>query len=248
MAIEAITADEARRLADAATTAGLPLWLLGGGALKVTLGETLHPRFDRDIQDVDFVTRRSARKDVIDFFEAMGYVPDGEFNALHGAQRLLFHDPEHGRQVDIFVDSFRMCHDIPLTERLVEGEPTVPLAELLLTKLQIVKLNEKDRNDLYALLLGCELTDDDSGINVERIAELCAAEWGLFRTVEINLDRLRAGLVDLDIAVSEKEVIEQALRRLTQAMEEKPKKLSWRMRAKVGDRVTWYEDPDEVSE
>ena len=101
---------------------------------------------------------------------------------------MLFHDNEHGRQVDVFVGAFRMCHEIPLSDRVRPGSDTVPLAELLLTKLQIIELNEKDIRDTVLLLHGHEVADqDDDAVNGARIAELCAADWGLWRTITANL-------------------------------------------------------------
>ena len=80
--------------------------------------------------------------------------------------------------MDVFVSSFRMCHEIPLEKRLSVDEDTVPLAELLLTKLQIIELNEKDVRDTVALLLEHDVTDDDAGVNAGHIAELCCGRLG----------------------------------------------------------------------
>src|SRR5205823_1125353 len=114
------------------------------------------------------------------------------FNAMNGKERLLFYDNPNGRQMDVFVSSFRMCHEIPLEQRLTVDEDTVPLAELLLTKLQIIELNEKDVRDTVALLLEHEVTDDDAGVNASHVASLCAGDWGLWRTITHNLETLRA--------------------------------------------------------
>ena len=162
---------------------------------------------------------------------------------MNGKERLLFFDNPNERQMDVFVSSFRMCHEIPLEERLAVDEDTVPLAELLLTKLQIIELNEKDVRDAVALLLEHEVTEDDSGVNAARIAELCADDWGLWRTITHNLDAVESHLVAYDV---DRERVAGRLRRLQERIEEEPKSRGWKLRAKIGERKRWYELPEEV--
>ena len=176
-----------------------------------------------------------------------GYEPNKTFNAMHGARRLLFYDEPNGRQIDVFVGTFEMCHQLPLEQRLEVEPMTLPLADLALTKLQIVKLNRKDAYDLYSLLLTHEVSDhDDETINAQWIAELCGRDWGLFRTVQLNLERLRAELEVPELTAQELDVIRRRLEQIQEAMERAPKTGKWKMRARVGDRVRWYEDPEEV--
>src|SRR5207247_4413147 len=95
------------------------------------------------------------------FFRDLGYEPHVSFNALNSKERLLFFDEAHGRQVDVFVGSFRMCHQIPLEKRLEVDETSIPLAELLLTKLQVIELNEKTVGDTVAILHDSDLGSED---------------------------------------------------------------------------------------
>ena len=135
-----------------------------------------------------------------DLLRNAGYNPHVSFNAMHARERGLFFDDDHGRQVDVFVDSFRMCHAIPLADRFAAEKRTVPLAELLLTKLQIIELNEKDIRDTVLLLHGHEVADhDDEAVNGARIAQLCASDWGLWRTITTNLERCREHIGDYDL-------------------------------------------------
>jgi hypothetical protein len=171
------------------------------------------------------------------------------FNAVNGKERMLFHDLEHGRQVDVFVGSFRMCHEIPFADRLKPGESTVPLAELLLTKLQIVELNEKDVRDTVLLFHGHEVADhDDDAVNGDRIAELCGADWGLWRTITANLARCRELLPDYPLPESDRKRVSKRLSALLERIEEAPKSRGWRLRAKVGERKRWYDLPEEVEQ
>ena len=76
----------------------------------------------------------------------------------------------------------------------------MPLAELVLTKLQIVELNEKDVRDTALLSDGHAVScHDDETINGERIAELCGGDWGPWRTITHNLERCREHLGDYSL-------------------------------------------------
>ena len=125
-------------------------------------------------------------------FQSEGYEPHVAFNALHGGERLLFFDNDHGRQVDLFVGCLLDVSQIPLDGRLEVDPVSIPLAELLLTKLQVVELNEKDVRDALALLHDHRVADaDGESVNGARVAELCAADWGLWRTITQNLTACR---------------------------------------------------------
>jgi Uncharacterised nucleotidyltransferase len=239
--------EETVRLLAAAEQESIPVRALGGMAVVLHVGELLHPAFRREIRDLDLATPKRAQRKVDDFLVAQGYTPNGRFNAVHGARRLLFYDEPNGRQIDVFVGTFAMCHEIPLMERLTLEPLTLPLAELLMTKLQIVKLNRKDEFDLYSLLLTHEIgADDNDTINAERISSLCARDWGLYRTFQLNLGRLLDDIGLPDLGDDERVLICARIGALQEAIEAAPKTTKWKVRARVGDRVRWYEDPDEI--
>jgi hypothetical protein len=222
----------------AANDAGVPLRLLGGVAVRLRCSGP-----DREFKDLDFATTKKASGDAQDLLRALGYEPHVGFNAMNARERLLFFDNAHGRQVDVFVGSFRMCHEIPLEGRLDGHAETVPLAELLLTKLQIVQLNEKDVRDAATLLDEHDVTDDDTGVNGRRVAELCANDWGLWRTIT---DNFREVLVRLEDYAVDRQRVAARLEELNRRIETADKSLAWRLRAKVGERKRWYELPEEV--
>jgi hypothetical protein len=162
---------------------------------------------------------------------------------------MLFYDNEHGRQVDVFVGSFRMCHQIPFGDRLRPGQPTVPLAELLLTKLQIVQLNEKDVRDTVLLFHGHDVADhDEDAVNVDRIGQLCSEDWGLWRTITANLARCREMMGDYALPEAELERVSERIAAVLRGIEEAPKSRGWKLRAKIGERKRWYELPEEVEQ
>lgn len=231
---------EAQRILDAAED--VPLRALGGVAVALSApGEVLLPRTYRDI---DFVTAAGRGPDVVAAFDELGYAGDQRFNALNGYRRLLFHDAANGRRVDVFVAKFSMCHEIPLARRLTVRARTIPVADLLLTKLQVFALNEKDQRDIINLLHAHPLSED--GLDAGYVARLLAGDWGLWRTSTMNLDRVRSGLGGYGLAPEQEEVVRSRLDDLRRRVDEEPKTARWRLRARVGDRVKWYEEPEEV--
>ena len=239
--------DEARRLASAALERDVPLRLVGGLAVRIRTDEAFHPGLSREYKDIDFVTLKGRNRQVARFFEDMGYEPQEQFNAMNGHERLLFHDLANQRQLDVFVGAFRMCHEIPISDRITQDPMTLPLAELLLTKLQIVNLNEKDLRDVIAILHHHDVSDHDGDtINSVRVAKLCAEDWGLWRTCKMNIARVREGLASYDIAQAERNAVEERLDRLWERIDTEPKSRGWRLRDRVGDRKRWYQEPEEV--
>ena len=233
---------EGRRVLGAAREAGLTVRLLGGVAVNVR-SRDLPPALRREYKDLDFATAKKSAGNLQKLLRDLGYEPHVGFNAMNGKERLLFFDNPNSRQVDVFVGSFRMCHEIPLERRLTLDVATVPLAELLLTKLQIIELNEKDVRDTVALLLEHEVTDNDSGVNASQIAGLCGADWGLWRTITRNLETLRDRVEAYEV---DREAVSSRVTLILERIEAEPKSRSWRVRAKVGERKRWYELPEEV--
>ena len=244
--IEADVVSEGQRLLARAAEENVPLRLLGGVAIKLRAPGELPAAFTRKYADLDFVTKKKSAGSAAELFRAEGYEPHVAFNALHGGERLLFFDEQHDRQVDVFVGSFQMSHKIPLDERLDVDPVSIPLGELLLTKLQIAQLNEKDVRDALALLQGHAVGDADGDIvNAARIAALCAADWGLCRTITGNLDACFALAPGYD--VPNRAEVEARLEELLNRIETEPKTRLWKLRAKIGERKRWYELPEEVA-
>jgi hypothetical protein len=245
--IDADVVAEGQRLLDKAASAGVPLRLLGGVAIRLRAPGELSAAFRRSYADLDFVTTKKGSRRAEELLRQEGYVPHVAYNSLHGGERLLFFDDENDRQVDVFVGAFSMCHKIPLNDRLEVDQTSIPLAELLLTKLQIAELNEKDVRDALALLEGHPVGDTDGEtINAGRIAALCAADWGLWRTITGNLDTCCALAPGYDLP--NRAEVEARLQELLRRIEAEPKTRSWRLRAKIGERKRWYELPEEVAE
>jgi len=239
--------DEAVRVAEEAEREGVDLRLLGGVAIKVRAQDGLQPAFEREYADLDWIVPKGKSSQAQKFFESLGYVPQTRFNTMYGRERLLYFDEEHDRQVDVLVGTFRMSHEIPFGKRMTLEPVTVPLAELLLTKLQIIELNEKDVCDTFALLYDHPVGEEDGeSVNAAHIAKLCSSDWGLWRTFTANLEALDGHLQRYELADEGKERISERVKALLQRIEEEPKTFGWKMRAKIGDRKRWYELPEEV--
>ena len=236
---------ESKRLIDAAKGSGFVMRVLGGVAvcLQAPDGKPLLPR---KIGDIDIAIKQGGKRAATEVLTKAGYVTDEHFNAFHGSSRLLFYDETNGRKLDVFIGDFSMCHVIPIADRLELDPLTVPLAELMLTKLQIVELTERDQRDIYNLAYHHELREkDSSGIEVDYIANLCAKDWGLWRTTRATIERCLANMAPYGLEPEAADRIAQRLSALWKRIEEAPKSTRWKLRNRVGDRVRWYEEPEE---
>jgi hypothetical protein len=241
--------DEMHRLIDAAQAKSLLLRAIGGLAIRFKSGD-FQRFFTREYRDLDFVVAENERKRIEPFFHEMGYESNRQFNLLNGSKRQIYLDPNSDRHVDIFVGNFEMCHKLPMNGRLHLDPVTVPLAELLLSKAQIVQLNHKDALDIASLLLYNETGNTDDGkINLDYIAKLCSQDWGLYKTTSISLKRVEEVVRDpaLNLTESERDVILKRVSEILRTFETMPKSVTWQMRDKVGTRVRWYEEVEEVA-
>lgn len=247
MAADSIQSDiqaEARRILDAAAGRHLKAKLLGGVAIRTALGDDFPPALTREYGDIDLFTTKRHCSGVETMLAELGWEPASQFNALNGSRRLLFSDPETDRKIDVFIDDFEMCHKLPLKDRFDRQGDTLEPADLLLTKLQIIELNAKDRGDAYAILTGFPIGEE--GIDLDWIVELTAGDWGLQHTMELNLRRLRDGLHESPLDEEERATVANAIGRIESAVESAPKSRSWKLRDRIGERKKWYDEPEEI--
>lgn len=236
---------EARRVCDQARVYKIPLRVMGGVAVALRCPSATRPPLARSYGDIDFATRNDARIAVETLFFDLGYRADREMNMLHGRDRLIFFDDSHRRQVDVIVDELRMCHTIDLRARLEHDDVTLTLADLLLSKLQVVETTEKDYLDISALLSDHRLGSGDGDvIDIDYIASLCAGDWGLYRTITQVAQRSAEAATAFGAGAGGYPVREQ-VDDLLEAIEREPKSMRWRARAKVGEHKRWYAEPDE---
>jgi len=237
---------EAERLAGLAASQGISMRLMGGVAFWLRSSSVRKPPFARPYADMDFAITSGARGRVKTFLDEQGYVPEKLFNAIHGAQRLNYAEPEGRWTMDILVDELSMSHRLDLRGRLDGPEPTIPLADLLLTKLQVWQINRKDLGDALCLLADYPLGKDGDGeIGLDRIGAVLGADWGFCHTAERNLRTIGELWVAEPVEGARFDVARQVEAALA-AIDAAPKTLGWKTRARVGERLRWYETPEEV--
>jgi hypothetical protein len=222
----------------------VPVKLVGGAAVNLHSSSARRSPLKRKYGDLDFVAASKQQQAVQKLFESLGYQGERRFNTLNGHQRLLYLDSVNGRQIDIFIDRMKMCHVIELANRLGHEGPTLTPADLLLSKLQVYEVNMKDLVDTTALLLDHPIADhDDDAINAAYLARLTSEDWGLHRTLQLNTVRVREAARTLEVDAGQ---VNRRLDELWARIDTQPKSLKWKLRARVGDRVSWYELPEEV--
>jgi len=209
----------------------------------------LQDELGREFSDIDFASYRRFYSRIIELFKELGYREDLQVSRLFGAERLLFHDDAHRRHVDVFFDKLEFSQVIPLEGRLEAEDVTLPLAELLLTKMQIIELNEKDLIDTIMLLREHPIGEtDNETINALIIAKLCAKDWGLWRTVTANLDVVDQFLDRYpQLSTEDRTVVSNRIHGLQDYIKREPKTLTWKLRNKIGDRVKWYKNVEELT-
>lgn len=247
----------ATTIVEHATQRGLILRIMGAVAFRIhtpTLAD-LHKRLNRlstssaEFTDLDLVTYSKFNSKLEPFFADMGYVPDeGAKHQVHvWAQRHIYNDKSGRLNIDIFFDRLEMSHTIDFKNRLEVDSPTIPLAELLLEKMQIVQINEKDIKDAIILLLGHEIADDDHDhINAKYIASLLSSDWGLYYTTVTNLGKVKLFAPKYEqLSEVEKSAIASKTEYLTKRINEQPKGSRWKIRARMGTKRKWYNDVEE---
>jgi len=223
--------NELNRIFQASNEAGLMLRVIGSLAFQMHCSQYgyLQEAMGRAYTDIDFAAYRHQTKEIKAMMAGLGYVENREVFVVSEGDRSIFDDFETGLYVDVFYDKLDFCHVISW-------------------EMQIVEINEKDVIDTIMLLMEHPLGDSDvEVINIERVAQLCSKDWGLWRTITMNLDKVEKLAQGYQQLTGEQKAhvssqVEAALARI----EDEPKSLAWRLRARVGDRVKWYKEVDEV--
>lgn len=225
-----------------AQSEGLPLRALGGVGIALSCPSALTQPLAREFSDLDLAVPSRGAAKASQLIEASGFAPAREFNAVHGGRRQMFDRGD--LHIDLFVDRFAMCHEVPFSWTGGPDRVTLDPTELLLTKLQIVELTGKDVADVAALVLDHGTWATVDPLDNERIAELFARDWGWWRTGT----RALSALVELLPSVlTGADLLERAVAQLTSlqaAIDAAPKSLRWRARARIGERLPWFEEPE----
>ena len=241
---------EAQRIVEEAEKRGITLRLFGGMAIRFRCPSATHRGLQRKYADIDVMGLSKQSKDIKKLFIELGYTPRQIFNAMQGNRRLIFNDIEQGRRVDIFLDVFEMCHRFDFRNRLALDKPTIPLADLLATKLQVVEITDREYRDIIALLHDHNLADTDAPdtINSAYLAKMCGDDWGIYKTFTITLGNILSALGDFELPASDREIVKKRIADLQLRIQDAPKSMGWKMRAKIGEKKQWYELPERDKE
>lgn len=242
--------NELKKIIRASDSAGVLLRVIGSLAFQMHCPKFgyLQQAMGRAYTDIDFAAYSKQTKEIKVLLSALGYSENREVFIVSEGERAIFDRPEIGMHIDVFYERLNFCHVIRWAGRLEVDSPSIPLAEMLLEKMQIVQINEKDIIDTIMLLLEHPLGDTDKEtINIKRVAELCSTDWGLWRTTTMNLDKVRKLAPGYEqLTADQKEKIRTQVDSAMKSIEAAPKSMAWQLRSRVGDRVKWYKDVDEV--
>lgn len=238
--------DEAVALVAEAAARGQVLRLVGSTGIRLHCppAAAALDRLGRPAKDIDLVCRHEDRKGLRRLLEDRGWRVDRDLLVAMEGRRYAFSHPERGLELDVFVDRMEFCHTIELRDRLAARELTVPVEDLLLQKLQIVRQTVTDRMDVAALLathpVG-ESGDPGEAIDPAYVAGLLARDWGFHHTATANLAALRDEVAGNGSAGTVRGRVDALLG----VIEAAPKSVRWRARARVGERMQWWQDVDE---
>lgn len=243
--------DEALGIIAAAGKADIDLRVVGGFGARLhcaAAAETL-ARIGRAANDIDFVVPKGGRRALRRLLEDRGYLVDRDLLVAMEGRRYSFSHPTSKIELDVFVERLEFNHTIEVRSRLDRHPVTISLEDLLMQKLQIVQLTANDLVDISVLLathpVGTEPTSTEE-FSSEYISGLLGRDWGFHHTATRNLETIAGGTdtgVDLGSALNQ--IVKDRSNQLLHAIGQAPKTMGWRMRAKVGERVQWWEDVDE---
>ena len=237
--------EEGRRIIETADERGLTVRLIGGTAIYQH-AETAHEEpFKRRYRDVDFVSTREDESAVTELMKELGYEGNKRFNTMR-QYRLEFTDPINERKADYIIDRFDFCHAWSLRDRVDRDHPTIPIEDLLLSKLQIFEVSDRDVRDMIAMLADHPIeknAEDTEIIDASYIAGLCSEDWGLWKTVTMSLDRIQEYIESNDLPLDESE-INGRVDALQGTIKNSPKSIRWKLRSLIGERKQWYKRPE----
>ncbi len=237
----------ALEILDGADAARITISVMGGIAIRMRSPELggLDPA-SRPYHDIDLVARLRQVRAADRLLQGLRYMPDRAVNAQFGTFRRLYRHPD-GFHVDLFFERLEFCHTIDLNGRIGVTARTLAPADLVLQKLQIVERNEKDFFDLYLLLLNHDFRrSDPEQIDHERIATVVADDWGFSMTALDFIDDARAYLPAQPLSEEARGTVAGRLAALETLIRDAPKSARWRARARLGRRVRWYRNVEEL--
>ena len=238
--------DKAKRIVTDLNEWKIPIRIIGALAFyhQCPVHRELYDRMARIPTDIDFIAYSKNRGELTKYLESKAYEGMQRLNVLYGMRRQIFKHTETGLYIDIFYDTLDMCHKVEFRNRLHFDPLTVSLTDLVLEKMQIVQINEKDIKDCILLFLEHDVSEqDESKIHLDYISDVLSKDWGYYYTVTTNLKKIKDFLGAYDwIPSDEENKVADRIDRLLQSIECKPKSSKWKLREKIGTKRQWYQD------
>jgi len=242
----------ARQLVEEGSSRGITLRLLGSIAVREQCAgrPDVFVRLDREEPiDIDLVGYLKQQGLIGRMFKELGYRIDPTIvqSQEWGIQRLIYYAPESAVKIDIFLDVLRMSHTIDFKNRLGGRAMTVAPVDLVLAKLQVFRITEKDLKDIVAILLVHDLGGSGDTIDVPYLLSRLREDWGFCHTASRNLALVETWLEGLHgLDPDDVSTVRSRLSAIRSRIQAEPKSLRWRMRAAIGPRLPWYEEVGEV--
>lgn len=229
--------DIALRLIEKGEDKGIRLRLLGGVAIRLLCKDVIaeHPQLDRLCGDIDLAGLSENSRTIEEVLQAEGFESHKEFNFLNVSSRMLF--SKDGLKVDVILDEFRMNHRWPIRECLLPDTRTLPIEDIMMTKLQVVHINKKDLTDLLAVALKAEQVQ----LDLAYLTGLCMKSWGFTYTVVNNCETVMSQCNKIIGRNAELSI----LRNLCGEVKSVRKGVGWKLRSLIGNIIRWYEIAEE---
>jgi hypothetical protein len=241
--------EEARRLTEEAQKKGIFLRAMGPIAIHfyfpeyVDLYRKMKRLGDRVFTDIDYASYGKNKGKMIAFFNAQGYQVEKRALMMSGGARHIYFS-ERIPMIDVFFDELNYNHAIQYKGRLEIHPYCVSLADLLLQKLQIVKINDKDLKDTLLLLLASSVGESDHEmINARYVAERMADDWGFYHTSTTNLVKVKEAAQSVEVLTTVNcAAIQANADHILDYIERAPKSGKWKRREKIGTKKPWYNE------
>lgn len=233
--------EEANLIVRIAKDSGATLRLIGGFAIRFHC-HGKHSAHLRAYHDIDLFGLSKENQRIALALSKVGYTPNDEYNFLYSETRLQFIDKKRQKNIDVFLDKFRMGHTLDFRRRLTLDNLTIPITDLLLTKLQVVQFAAKDVKDIIAIVEDHHIAHSEGSevLNIDRIADECSKDWGLYKTITQNLATVDQLVRQEEFGVVDDRELVLRLNTIRDSIMSRKKSFRWKLRALVGTRVKWY--------
>jgi len=242
--------NDAMRIIDAGKEKGIIFRLMGACAIRLHCPKFgyLYEGMKRSLSDIDLMTYGNFRMKLKPFFTGMGFTPNEAIIRYYGMKRHIYYDEKKNRTVDVFIDRLEMCHTIQFKGRLELDYPTITLSDILLEKMQIVKITDKDIKDTIIMLLEHDVGETEKEmVNMRYVAKLLSDDWGFYYTVTTNLKKIKEAVGEYEaLTDANRQDVKAKIDKLLDAIEREPKSFKWKLRARTGPSKKWYTEVEEV--